>query len=270
MAGLGLQGGFGAGAASETLQDLLARRFFEQIQRQKLAQDQAEMEMRRSIADRQLSQGDRRIGLDERELGERGRQFDVTAGFKGREVGLEEQLQPVRIRQMGAQTADIERRPQAEAEDRAHDIAMVGTREASEGRLIGKRGAIDKEVAGIRAATTARPRIQQVIGVNAQGQPVTRIVNLDTQEVLAEFPRGLTPEEQVEQAANLTGARVGATIDTKQAKTPEHPLVKGMKWLTGTGQSEGGPVTITAPNGKTYSFASQAEADAFKRAAGIR
>ena len=58
-------------------------------------------------------------------------------------------------------------------------------------------------------------------------------------------------------AAN--GADGGPSADLRRPPTYQDYL----------NRQTGGPVTVTAPNGKTYTFPNQAAADEFKRTAGI-
>jgi hypothetical protein len=103
------------------LQDILKQKFLEQIQTQKLAEEQRQADMQRAVQERQLGQGDRRIGLDERQLTQQGEQFGQRLGLDTRKQDTEESqyaegapMRAATLRHVGAQTSDIERRPEAE------------------------------------------------------------------------------------------------------------------------------------------------------------
>lgn len=87
---------------------------------------------------RQFDEG---LGLDKDRLGEQGRQFDA-----------EEPTREAGRLLTGAQTADIQRRPQAEIDERAFEQDMLGRREASEGRLITRRADEDIRAQGVTAS----------------------------------------------------------------------------------------------------------------------
>jgi hypothetical protein len=89
-----------AGAAAGSLEDILKQKFLEQIQKAKLAEDMRQADMSNAVQQRQLGQGDRRIGLDERQLGENVRQFDAGAP-----------LRQANIAHLGASTDELNRRP---------------------------------------------------------------------------------------------------------------------------------------------------------------
>jgi hypothetical protein len=140
-------GAMGAGAAA-SLEDLLKQKFIEQIQKQKLAEEIRQADMQHGVQQRQLGQGDRRIGLDEqkfgldeKQFGESTRQFDVSAGFKDRGLKLDETEQPVRLRQMGAQTAEIERKPLAEQQEREFVVGRDKTRHGFDMQQLGAQQA---------------------------------------------------------------------------------------------------------------------------------
>jgi hypothetical protein len=142
---------FAAGANDE-LQRVLIQKFIEQTQRQKLAQEQQQIEMqaRRDATQAELGHG--RLDLDRQELGQRGEQFQTNSGFKEREMKLEEGMQPVRLAHTAAQTADIQRRPLAEQADREHDVNVTGLRHKNSLAEIGAQGAEQRRTEGVRIA----------------------------------------------------------------------------------------------------------------------
>jgi hypothetical protein len=119
-------GGLGAGAAgADMLMQVLQQKLQEQQVRQqqaqfaqKIAEEARQANLRDAIDQGQLGLGRGRLGLDEKKLGEDSRQFDVTAGQRDRTIKLDEEIQPVRIKHVGAQTDEILRKPMAEQQDR--------------------------------------------------------------------------------------------------------------------------------------------------------
>jgi hypothetical protein len=159
--GLGIASGFGAGAAGNALTDILKQKFIEQIQKAKLAEDIRQADMANTVAQGRL--GIERGGLDlgRQKLGEDVRQFDVGAGFKGREIGMQEQAQPLKLKQIGAataqdeaQTAEIQRRPTAEAEQRTFQTGRDSAQHGYRMGEIGAQGANALRVAQERPAPT--------------------------------------------------------------------------------------------------------------------
>jgi hypothetical protein len=153
--GFGLSGA--AAGAAVGLEDLLKQKFLEQIQQQKLAEDVRQANMQNAVQTRQLGQGDQRIGLDRDALTQRGEQFGVEAGFKDRGLKLDEVAQPVRLKQMTAQTDDILRKPIAEREQRefttGRDKALHGYQLGE----IGAQGANALRIANVRHPEAAGP-----------------------------------------------------------------------------------------------------------------
>lgn len=149
-----------AAGAQDALQQMLQQKFLEQIQRQKLAQAQQEIDQQaqRDAVTKELGFG--RLGLDREEMGQRGQQFERTAGFKDRELKLDEGMQPVRIANTQAQTAEIQRKPQAEEADRAHDVNLVGMRHKNSLAEIGAQGAEQRRTEGVRIAGRAKPPVE--------------------------------------------------------------------------------------------------------------
>src|SRR5512144_2172417 len=104
--GFALSGAAGAGA--DALTELLKQKFLEQITRQRLAEEMRQADMQNAVQQRQLGQGDERLGLEGKRLGEDTRQFDVTSGQRNRTIALDEAMQPVQMAHIRSQTADIE------------------------------------------------------------------------------------------------------------------------------------------------------------------
>lgn len=118
--------GAAAGGITDELQEILKQKFLEQIQQAQLAQRIREADMSHQIAQGQLGLGRDRLGLDRDKFGEDTRQFDVTSGQTQQRIDMEQEFQPVRIKHVTAQTADIERRPEAEEAGRRHDFELAG------------------------------------------------------------------------------------------------------------------------------------------------
>jgi len=182
--------GAGYGAAMG-LQDLLKQRFIEAIQRQKLAE-----EMRQADMANQVQQ--QRLGLDTQKLGEDTRQFNISSGqrdtqlgFEGQRVGMEQAMQPVRLRQMTAQTADVERKPQAEEAARTF---TAGENEKNRSNAV--------RIAGIRSATVgaSEPLVQ------ALGPDGTTIYVPRSQAGGMQAPPKTAPRMQAGAAQLIAGA----------------------------------------------------------------
>jgi len=159
--------GYGSGAA-DGLQEVLARLFLEQKQRQLVAQQQAELaenqrqaNQRHGIAEGQLGLGRDRLGLDRDEFGQRRREYDEAA--PQRSAILDHTV---------AQTGDIKSRPEREAAGRQHAIDLSKLTFVNQGerdraqhgyqlREIGARGAEERSVAGIRATNEPLLPVQQ-------------------------------------------------------------------------------------------------------------
>lgn len=72
-----------------------------------------------------------------------------------------------------------------------------------------------------------------------------------------------SPEQRAASIEGIRGA-VGSQINSRIGNNPV------LKRMYGTVQGGTSGLTVTAPNGKTYTFKSQADADAFKQKAGIQ
>jgi hypothetical protein len=165
--GMGLAGGYGAAAAGDTIREVLKQKFIEAIQRQQMAQRIKEAEMQNALGHRRLdvdeSQFGRKLGQDAEQfgqnlglqrdkLGEDTRQFDVTAGQRQQGIDLDKEFQPVRIRQASAQAADVERRPQAEADARTHDQTMANLQGKIRSGHIAQEAGEERRTLGTRLA----------------------------------------------------------------------------------------------------------------------
>lgn len=168
----GLAGGYG------TLEQMLAARIEAQRHQEKLAQAAIENAQR----DRQLGQGDRRMDID---VG----QFDQSMGLNRDRFGLDQQKlaeeqyqfsEQAPVREAGrlhtiAQTADLQQRPQREAESRAHAAEMEDLRagyrsdeqRAQHGYRLGEIGATGAQQRQTQAAAPAKPG-QSTAGTTAQ------------------------------------------------------------------------------------------------------
>ena len=69
MAGLGFAGAYGAKGASDALENVLKQKFLEQIQMAKLAEEQRQANLQHTVQQRQLGQGDVRLGHEGQRLG---------------------------------------------------------------------------------------------------------------------------------------------------------------------------------------------------------
>lgn len=161
MAGLGLQGAYGADAVQQELIRMVEERAKAELAKQNEAHRQAQLE----LATRGLDQGDRRIGIDERQGDARIAQGDRGLALGERGQNFQEQqwgdMAPQREASLGlttAQTGDILRKPEAEAQGRAHDVDMLDRGGAWNLRTIGAQGAEQR-----------RTLAQRTQGAGAQG-----------------------------------------------------------------------------------------------------
>ncbi|HMJ58375.1 MAG TPA: hypothetical protein VK467_04515 [Gemmatimonadales bacterium] len=154
MAGLGLGAGYGAGAMSGTLGDILKQKFLEQIQKQKLAEDIRQANLQHEFQSAQLGQNQQRIGLEGQKLGEDRRQFDIGSGQAQQRIGLdtqkfglEQEAQPVRLKYQQAQADELARKPVAEQEERSFITGRDTAQGAQRMKEIGASGANSLAVA---------------------------------------------------------------------------------------------------------------------------
>lgn len=234
-----MAGELGAGAAGATmLQEILRQKFTEAIQRQKLAEEIRQANMRNQIDQGQLGLGQQRIGLDTQKLGEDKRQFDVSAGQRDRTIKLDEEIQPVRIKQMGAQTADLESRPQREQADRDFTATRDKTQHAYRIKEIGARSG-DSRASDWQIVQSVNPQTNETVSVRinrqtGEAQPVS-------------MPGGLQPG-----GARQTRLSAGqqddlATMDTVQKLSAEASRLGdaiGWKGVGGLGQGTVGRLAM--------------------------
>lgn len=179
-----------AGAAGETLQKIIARRIMEQFQRQRMAEEVRQADMGHEIAHGQLDLGDRRISED-------GRQFDVTSGQSQQRIDLDKAEQPVKLRFMGAQSANLERQPQKEADERRHDFELAGLKGGQELQQIAASGKEQERVARIRTANTgsgtAAWSLKDYTNPQTNETQTFRVNELTGEMLPVQAPAGLQP-----------------------------------------------------------------------------
>jgi hypothetical protein len=144
--------GFAAGAGADMLQEVLRRKFAEAIAQQKLAEDIRQANMQNQVQQAQLGQGQQRIGLQERELGQQVRQYEDAAPLREATLG-----------HVNAETSDLQGRPAMAEAARAAAAAQAEAQRQFTGsqndlnrqnatRIANINGAKTIEAAKIRAA----------------------------------------------------------------------------------------------------------------------
>jgi hypothetical protein len=128
----------GAQGAEMALREMVAQRIAAEMEARKQAVETYKL----GQADRQIDQGDARIGLDMDRLAENTRQFDAGAPQRDAQTGY-----------LRTQTADLANRPIREADSRAHDAMMQQTKQADTLAQIKAQGDKEARVAGIRTST---------------------------------------------------------------------------------------------------------------------
>lgn len=155
---------YAAGGAATSLEDMLKQKFLEQIQRAKLAEDQRQADMQNAVSQRQLGQGDRRLGLDER-------QFDAGAP-----------LRQANVAHVGAETDSLNRAP-----GEAEKARTFTAGESEKGRTFtGGQGDLNRgnavklaNISGqnaLRVANARPPALITMQTTDANGNAVTKIV----------------------------------------------------------------------------------------------
>ena len=193
---------FGAigGGAADGLHQVLARLFIEAKQRDLVAQQQAELAENRRQADMQNALGNRRVAVDEGQLGISRDRVGLDRDKFGQDVREYDEGAPQRtatLRHIGAQTTELERKPIAEQEARDFTAKRDQTLHGYDLKEIGAQGAQAQATARIRA----RPRISKTAGINAQGQAVTKFIDIDSGETVHEELAAPTTDDRNRQAA---------------------------------------------------------------------
>lgn len=197
--GINLAGGFGAGAASGALEDLLKQKFLEQIQRQQLALQQARLSEDARQANMADALGHRSAATAEGNLGVRRDEF--TQGV--REYDEAAPIRAANVRLAGAQAGELERKPKAEQDARDFRMTELGLQhgyDVNEQRVAGEEARKTEGVRGVNALAAARirtrPRIQKTAGVNADGKAVTKFIDIDSGETVHEELAAPTADER--------------------------------------------------------------------------
>lgn len=229
MAGFALSGA--AAGAAGALEDLLKQEFLKQAQRARLAEEIRQADMRQGVAMRGLDQGDRRISED-------ARQFDVGAGQRDRTIKLDEQAQPVRIRQMEAQTGELLRKPQAEQQERdfitGRDKTTHGTRMKEIAARSGDSRASDWQIVQSVNPTTNETVSVRINRQTGEAQPVT-------------MPGGLQPGGAKQTRLSVSQQDDLATMETIQKLSKEASALgaaTGWKGVGGLGQGTVGRLAM--------------------------
>lgn len=158
----GFDFGAAGGGAVDTLQQIIKQKLLEQVQRhqmqmaeQRLSEDARQANMQNDLGQGQLGLGRDRLGLDRDELGERRRQFDIE--------------QPIVGRLRTAQAADLERKPQAESQERAHEIFMEGLGNTNRIGQIDRQGNWNLRGIGAQGAEARKTATLRLMGQGQQG-----------------------------------------------------------------------------------------------------
>jgi hypothetical protein len=187
---------FGAGAGADMLQEILRQKFTEAITKQKLAEEIRQANMRDAIQQGELGLGQQRVDLGRDELTQRGKQFDVSSGQKQQEIDLDKGMQPVRIANINAQTSELQRKPQAEQEQREF---VTGRDKTQHGYRIREIGASRVASGGDSGQYTS---VQQVVGPD--GKPAMVVVDRRAGTARPiDMPQGFEPNRP---ARPVTGA----------------------------------------------------------------
>lgn len=161
--------GMGAASGADMLQNILRRRLAEAAQQAQVQQVAAALAERVRENDMQNTVAHRGLDLGERRIGEDSRQFDVASGQRDRTIRLDEQAQPVRIKQMEAQTGEILRKPQAEQQERDFVTGRDKTQHGYSMQQIGAQGANALRVANVRHPDSGTAA-QQAQATNEQNE----------------------------------------------------------------------------------------------------
>lgn len=178
--------GFAAGAGADMLQQVLRRKFEEAIAQQKLAEDIRQANMQNQIQQQQLGQGQQRIGLEGERVGidrQRAGYEGQRVGMEGERLGMEKELQPVRIRNINAQTFDVEGRPAAA--ELARNFT-AGENEKNRSNAV--------RIANINGSRPRDERLVQVQGPN--GTPIWQREGAAVGQPAMQAPRAVTGAER--------------------------------------------------------------------------
>lgn len=243
--GFGLS--YAAGEGADALQSIIKQKLLEQVQKhqmmmaeQKLAEDARQADMNEQIQRGKLDIDRDQVGiqrgrltLDNQRLTEDARQFDA--------------LGPDRTATRNyhiAQTTELGRRPQAEEATRAHELALEDKRSANDIAQIRERNAGDERVEYIRL----RPRVEKVDGLDANGKPVTKVIDMDSRTVVMEVPKGLPANQDPAKVKELTLAREQAKKEVRGDKPSVLSAIGSM--IFGSGEKKPTTVRLRAPNGQ--------------------
>jgi hypothetical protein len=141
-----------AGAMSDTLQDILKQKFLEQIARARLTEDARQADMTNAL-------GHRNAATNEGHLGVRRDEFGLNKDEFGQTVRAYNEAAPARaasVRLHTAQAGDLERKPQAEADDFARDMQIEGLRGGNRLQQIKAEGDQNARTASIRTANSGQ------------------------------------------------------------------------------------------------------------------
>jgi hypothetical protein len=197
--------GFAAGAGADMLQQVLRRKFEEQIAQRRLEEQIRQADMQNRVQQQQLGQGQQRIGLEGQRLGEDTRQFNVSSGQADERLGMEKDIQPMRIKQITAQTEDLNRQPQEALDARAFREKELGLEGSQRMREIGAQGSNALRVANARGANEPVVRIQTV---DAAGNPIIKVLSR-SDAAGQDFAASPTTDQRNRQAAT---ARSGSVV----------------------------------------------------------
>jgi len=100
------------------------------------------------------------MGLNRDKLSEDRRQFDTTASQANERLGMDKEMQPVRIKQITAQTEDLNRQPQEAIDTRNFQTARDKTLHGYQLGEIGASGANALAVANVRHPDAAGSQAQ--------------------------------------------------------------------------------------------------------------
>lgn len=211
---------YAAGGMADSLEDIIKQKFLQQIEARRAMEAQQKI----ALDTRQVGQGDRRLGLDEQQFGEGKRQFDISSGQAGERLKMDQELQPVKLRHMGAQADDLERQPQEALDQRSFAQMMADLTHKHRLGEIGATGANAVRVANIRQPTGLNPNqamtqtralqndyrkvtgpaseMQRQLGLMDQGLEAARRgdLNAGSQAVLVTFQKILDPTSVVRES----------------------------------------------------------------------